>query len=70
MEAGENGLMRGTCFVARRLHVVAVAGLLWNSWCVFGGADFFGGAGFNFFLLRTHTACYKYEPALPYLPLY
>ena len=39
-EAGEYGLTRGTCFVARRLEVVAVAGLLWISWCVLGGADF------------------------------
>ena len=31
MEAGEYGLTRGTCFVARRLEVVAVAGLLWFS---------------------------------------
>ena len=31
MEAGEYGLKRGTCFVARRLEVVAVAGLLWIS---------------------------------------
>ena len=42
MEAGEYGLTRGTCFVARRLEVVAVAGLLWISWCVLGGVDFFG----------------------------
>ena len=41
MEAGEYGLTRGTCFVARRLEVVAVAGLLWVSWCVLGGAHFF-----------------------------
>ena len=41
MEAGECGLTRGVCFVARRLEVVAVAGLLWNSWRVLGGADFF-----------------------------
>ena len=41
MEAGEYGLTRGTCFVARRLELVAVAGLLWLSWCVLGGADFF-----------------------------
>ena len=27
MEAGEYGLSRGTCFFARRLEVVAVAGL-------------------------------------------
>ena len=41
MEAGEYGLTRGMFFVAHRLEVVAVAGLLWNSWCVVGGADFF-----------------------------
>ena len=40
-EAGEYGLTRGTCFVARRLEVVAVAGLLWISLCVLGGAGFF-----------------------------
>ena len=40
MEAGKYGLTRGTCFVARRLEVVAVAGLLWISWCVLGGARF------------------------------
>ena len=31
MEEDEYGLTRGTCFVARRLEVVAVAGLLWIS---------------------------------------
>ena len=41
MESGEYGLTRGTCFLACRLEVVAVAGLLWVSWCVFGGARFF-----------------------------
>ena len=41
MEAGEYGLTDGTCFVARRLEFVAVAGLLWISWCVLGGAGFF-----------------------------
>ena len=40
MEAGEYGLTRGTCFVARRREVVAVAGLLWISWCVLGAAGF------------------------------
>ena len=40
MEAGEYGLTRGTCFVARRLEVVAVAGLLRISWCVLGAAGF------------------------------
>ena len=39
-EAGEYGLTRGTWFFARRLEVVAVAGLLWLSRCVLGGVDF------------------------------
>ena len=38
MEAGEHRLARRTCFVACRLEVVAVAGLLWISW---GAAEFF-----------------------------
>ena len=71
MEACEYGLTRGTCFVARRLEVVAVAGLLWVSWCVLDAAGFiscfgFRGAGF----LQKHTAYYKYDAALPHLPLY
>ena len=41
MEAGEYGLTRGTRFFARRLEVVAVAGLLRLSWCVLGRVDFF-----------------------------
>ena len=40
MEAGEYWLTRGTCFVARRLEVVTVAGLLWVSWCVSATAGF------------------------------
>ena len=40
MEAGECGLTRGTCFSARRVEVVAAAGLMWVLWCVFGGAGF------------------------------
>ena len=63
----EYGLTRGTCFVARRPEVVAVAGLLWISWCVLGAAGF---RFFPFFFLQTHTACCKYEAALPHLPLY
>ena len=66
MEAGEYGLTCGTRFVARCLEVVAVAGLMWVSWCVFSGAGFFC----VFFFLRTHTACCKYEATLPHLPLY
>ena len=37
---GNNGLARRMCFVTRRFEVVAVAGLLWISWCVLGGANF------------------------------
>ena len=71
MEAGEYGLTRGTCFVERRLEVVAVAGLLWIfSWCVLGAAGFFVFFFSIFFFLRTHTACCKYEAVLPHLPLY
>ena len=64
MEADEYGLTRGTCFVARRLEVVAIAGLLWISWCVLDGAIIFLIFFFSiYFLLRTHTACCKYEAA-------
>ena len=48
----------GTCFVARRLELVAVAGLPWISWCVLGGTGFF-----CLSFLRTHTACCKYDAA-------
>ena len=65
MEADEYGLTRWTRFVARCLEVVAVAGLMWVSWCVFGGARFFL-PFFSFFFLRTHTAM----ATLPHLPLY
>ena len=63
-EECEYGLPSGTCFTARRLEVVAIAGLQqccgYISWCVFlvpGGISFF----FSFSLLRTHTAYCKYE---------
>ena len=65
MEAGEHGLTRGARFVVVCLEVVAVAGLMWVSWCVLGGVDRFG-----FIFLRTHMACCKCEAALPHLPLY
>ena len=71
MEAGEHGLTRGARFVAVCSEVVAVAGLMWVSWSVFGGVDFFVIIiFFVYFLLRTHTPCFKYEAALPHLPLY
>ena len=70
MEADEYRLTRGTCFVARRLEMIAVAGLLWISWCVLGGVDFFVFCFFQlFFLLRTRTDYCKYYAALPHLPL-
>ena len=55
MEAGEYGQTLVTCFVARLLEVVAVAGLLWISCCVLGGADFFASFFFDFFFsLNAH----------------
>ena len=67
-EARECGLPRETCFAARCLELVAVAGRLWISWCVLGGADFV--RFFSFIFLRTHTAYCKYEATLPHVPLY
>ena len=68
MEAGEYGLTRGTCFVAHRLEVVAVAGLMWISWCVLGGANllvsFF--SILLFFERTRHTASMR-PPCLIYL---
>ena len=55
--------MRGTCFIASRLAMVAVAGLLCIWWCVVGAAGFFRVFIFIFIFLRTHTACCKYEAA-------
>ena len=40
MEAGQYGFTRVTCFLACRLELDAVAGLLWLSRCVLGGVDF------------------------------
>ena len=68
MEAGEYGLTRGTCFVVCCLEVVAVAGLLFISWCVLGGADFFVLIFFDFFLFeRTRYAASMRPPCLTYL---
>ena len=69
MEAGEYGLTRGTCFVARRLEVVAVAGLLWISWYVLGEADFsfFRFSFFVFFFEHTRPAAIMRPPCLIYL---
>ena len=70
MEADVFGLTRGMCLVARRFEVVAVAGLLWISWCVLGGVDFLLFLFFSIFFLRTHTVYMKYEATLPHLHLY
>ena len=69
MEAGEYGLTRGTCFIARRLEVVAVAGLLWISWRILSEVDFLLFL-FSIFFLPTQTAYSKYEATLPHLHLY
>ena len=56
MEAGEHGLTRGTCSIARRLEVVAVARVLWISCCVLGAAGFLGGGSFFWFERTRHAA--------------
>ena len=66
MEASQYGLTRRTCLVARGFEVVTVAALMCISWCVFGAWDF---VLFSFFVLRTHTACCKYEATMPHLHL-
>ena len=70
MEAGAYGLTRGICFLACRLELDAVAGLLRFSWCVLGGVDFFSVFFFSIFFSSNATAYCKYEAALPHLPLY
>ena len=57
MERGEYGLTRGTCFFACRLDVVAVAGLLWISWCVLGGAGYISSFLFYYVVARDSRAC-------------
>ena len=63
MEAGEYGLARETCFVACRVEVVAVAGLLRISLCVSDEADFFD----FFFFERARPAPSMRPPCLIYL---
>ena len=67
MEAGEYGLTRGTCFLACRLELDVVAGLLWISCCVFGGADFSDFFFDFFFFERTRPAASMRPPCLIYL---
>ena len=72
-EAGEYGLTRGTCFVARRLEVVAVAGMLWLRGVFWVRPDMFVfcfNFSFTFFPSNaTRTAPCEYEDALPHLPI-
>ena len=70
-EACEYGLTRGTCFVARRLEVVAVAGPLWIFFVVcffrvWWHFVFFCSVSF----LRTNTATASTSSTLPHVPLY
>ena len=67
MEAGECGLTREACFVARRHEVVAVAGLLWISWCVLVRRDFVSFFRFFFLFERTRPAASMTPPCLIYL---
>ena len=55
MEAGDYGLTRGTRFIAVCLEVVAVAGLMWVSWCVFGGAELF-------YVFQANTFFFNFVP--------
>ena len=64
MEAGAYGLTRGTCFLACRLKLDAVAGRLWISWCVLGGVDFSVFFSFFFFFERTRIAASMRPPCL------
>ena len=70
-EECEYGLTRWTCFTARGLEVVAVAGLLWINFvvCLFSFRwDFV--FSFSFSLLRTHAAYRQYKATLPPVPLH
>ena len=67
MESGTYGLTRGTCFVARRLEVLAVAGLLFDYFMMCfscGGISFFY---FAFFFERTRPGASVRPPCLIYL---
>ena len=59
--------MRGTCFAARPVKVVAVAGMLRISWCVLGAAGFRVFFFVFFFLERTRPVASMRRPCLIYL---
>ena len=64
------GLPSETYFTARRLEGVAVAGLLWLSWCVVGGEDFFGFFfSIFFFFERTQPAASMRPPLASFTSL-
>ena len=68
MEECEYGLTRGTCFTARRLDVVAVAGLLWIYFVVcIGCGGIFLVFFFFVFLERTRPTARTRTPCLVYL---
>ena len=69
LEACEHGLTRGKRFIARCLKLVAVTGLMWVSWCVFGGAGFFRVffSRIVFFFERTRPAVSTRPPFILYL---
>ena len=67
MEGGEYGLTRGMCFVARRREVVAVAGLLRVSRCVFWVQRDFVVVFRIFFFERTRPAASMRPRCLIYL---
>ena len=66
-QTGEYGLTRRTYFVARRLELVAVAGLLWISRCVLGAARFRIFFPIFFFKDRTRPVASIRPPCLIYL---
>ena len=67
MEASGCGRTRGTFFIAHRLEVVAVAGLLWISWCFLGERIFSRFFSRFFFFERTRPAASIRPPCLIYL---
>ena len=69
MEADEYELTSGACFVARRHEVVAVAGLMWVSWCVFRWGGIVRVSLFRFFFPFecTRPAASMRPPCLIYV---
>ena len=70
IKAGKYGLKGGTCFAARRLEVVAFAGLLHLSWCVVGGVNFVFFFFRLFFSSNAHGLLQVRGHLLPNLNIY